>query len=658
MMNSEYLCDERAVRVKDTNTPWTLRDYPTLEAWEARAAWIRQHILVCLGLWPEPEKTPLRPRIFGRIEREGYSVEKVYFESLPGFFVCGNLYRPLAAGPVPGIACPHGHWPGGRLEDSADGSIPGRCINLARQGHVAFSYDMAGYLDSDQISHRSFGGPREDLWGIGLMGLQLWNGIRTVDFLCSLDQVDGARIGCSGASGGGTQTFMLAAVDDRVRAAAPVNMVSAHMQGGCACENQGHLRLDLNNVEIAAAMAPRPLLLVAATGDWTVDTPELEYPAVQRIYRLYGAQDRVSSKQIDAGHNYNRESREAVYRFFGRWFLGGGTRGPFREQAFVAEAASDLLVFSGRARPSRALDADRLVQAEIKRAGARWRSLTPRDGRSLAACRRLAGPALAHALGAGYPDSEALYRRDLGRTRGEDFVIEHLMLGRIQQGERVPAVLFAPRPRTRRSPATLVVHPAGTEALTDPEDSRPGPLVADLLERGSLVLAIDLFPAAACAPPGGEGARDRGTNHFATYNQTDAACRVQDILTGLAHLEARADVGRRQLLGLEGAGIPCLLALALSRGVARAAVDFGCFAADQDESWVEQCFIPGVRGAGDLRAALALIPPAALLVHHLGAEFPRSWARRAYRADGREERLNLAGPQMEPAAAVDWLAQA
>jgi hypothetical protein len=354
------------VKVKDTDTPWTLRRYATREEWERRADQIRRHLLACLGLWPLPEKPPLKPRLSGHIERDGYSVEKVFFESLPGFFVCGNLYRPLGKGPFPGILSPHGHWGQGRLEHSELCSVPGRCINLARQGHAVFTYDMVGYVDSDQIPHR-FGGRREDLWGIGAMGLQLWNGIRSLDLLCSLAEVDASRLACTGASGGGTQTFALAAVDDRVKAAAPVNMVSAHMQGGCGCENQGHLRLQLNNVEIAACMAPRPLLLVSATGDWTANTPDLEFPAIESIYRLYGAEDRVTSVQVDAGHNYNQESRQAVYGFFGRWLSGDRDPGSTAEQAFTVEPEADLRVFADQPRPGHALDESGLVDLLIRR---------------------------------------------------------------------------------------------------------------------------------------------------------------------------------------------------------------------------------------------------------------------------------------------------
>ena len=129
-----------------------------------------------------PERTPLNAHVFGDLTRPDYIVSKVYFESLPGFFVAGNLYRPIGDGPFPAILSPHGHWAYGRLENSAIASVPGRAINLARQGFVVFTYDMIGYNDSWQLEHRAFGGPREKLWGLSMAGLQLWNGIRGARF--------------------------------------------------------------------------------------------------------------------------------------------------------------------------------------------------------------------------------------------------------------------------------------------------------------------------------------------------------------------------------------------------------------------------------------------------------------------------------------------
>ena len=300
------------------NDKFAAPSHTSLDAWKVRAAYLKEHILASAGLLPLPEKTPLKPVVFGEVAHEGYTVSKAYFESLPGFYVTGNLYKPTGAGPFPGILSPHGHWAYGRLENTDVASVPGRAINLARQGFVVFNYDMIGYNDSRQLPH-TFGGRREALWGLSLAGLQLWNSIRAIDFLETLSYVQRDKIGATGASGGGTQTFLLAAVDERVAAAAPVNMISLHMQGGCLCENIPGLRLDTTNVEIASTIAPRPLLMVSATGDWTSNTLELEYPAVRGVYRLFDAEDRVHGVRFEAPHNYNRNSREAMYTWMARW---------------------------------------------------------------------------------------------------------------------------------------------------------------------------------------------------------------------------------------------------------------------------------------------------------------------------------------------------
>src|SRR5688572_25777591 len=276
--------------INDTYAP---PHFTSAEEWNQRAAHLKELILASAGLLPMPERSPLNAEVFGDLKHPDYIVSKVYFESLPGFFVAGNLYRPVGAGPFPAVLSPHGHWAYGRLENSAVASVPGRAINLARQGFVVFTYDMAGYNDSPQLEHRGFGGQREKLWGLSVAGLQLWNGIRALDFLESLPYVRRDRIGATGASGGGTQVLLLAAVDQRVAVAAPVNMISLHMQGGCLCENQPGLRLDTNNVEIAATIAPRPLLMVSATGDWTTNTLEREYPAVRAQIGRASCRERV-----------------------------------------------------------------------------------------------------------------------------------------------------------------------------------------------------------------------------------------------------------------------------------------------------------------------------------------------------------------------------
>ncbi|MCZ2154588.1 MAG: hypothetical protein LC114_11915 [Bryobacterales bacterium] len=170
--------DIRNTYTPNTDTHFTMPEYKTLAQWEARKAQLRQQILSAAGLNPMPEKTPLNAQIFGRVEGKDYTIEKVLLETWPGFYLGGNLYRPLnKPGKHPGIASPHGHWNYGRLENSSTGSIPARCINFAKQGYVAFCYDMVGYNDTLQTPHR-FRSAEGELWAFGPLGLQLWDSIR------------------------------------------------------------------------------------------------------------------------------------------------------------------------------------------------------------------------------------------------------------------------------------------------------------------------------------------------------------------------------------------------------------------------------------------------------------------------------------------------
>jgi hypothetical protein len=364
--------------------------FASLESWKPRAQYLREHILASAGLLPMPVRTPLNAVVFGEVRHADYIVEKVYFESLPGFFVTGNLYKPVGPGPFPAVLSAHGHWTNGRLEHTAINSGPGRAIGLARQGFVVFTHDMIGYNDSRQLTH-TFGGLRESLWGLSLGGLQLWNAIRALDFLETLPYVRRDGFGMTGESGGGTQTFLLAAVDPRVSVAVPVNMISLTMQGGCLCENMPGLRLDTNNVEIGATIAPRPLLMVSATGDWTAETLDREFPAVRSAYALFGAGDKVNAVRFTAEHNYNKDSREAMYAWMSRWMQNAPADARRPEKSFTPDPITDLLVFYGRPLPANAVTSEQLT--------AHW--IDAARGQLDTADRTALQSALRHALGFG-----------------------------------------------------------------------------------------------------------------------------------------------------------------------------------------------------------------------------------------------------------------
>ncbi|MEZ5949316.1 MAG: acetylxylan esterase [Planctomycetaceae bacterium] len=371
---------------RDYNTkyhPW--KPPESRQAWERAAEQLRERILISQGLWPLPERTALQPVVHGKTDCGDYTIEKVFFTSRPGVYVTGNLYRPQGgSGKKPGVLSPHGHWADGRFYDAGEkqaeaqreagaeshlaaarSPIQARMVHLARMGCVVFHYDMIGNADNTFLHHTAdFTTPADALWLLESMGLQTWNSWRALDFLAGLDDVDPERIVMTGASGGGTQTFMLSALDERVKIAVPAVMVSTDMQGGCICENAPYLRIDTNNVAIAALFAPRPLGLIGAN-DWTLRIATRGLPELRQIYGYYDQADLVQAwVHPEFGHNYNEVSRHMYQWFADKLSLEGAET---VERDFERKTAAELTVFNEEhPRPTDALKAADLRQAWIE----------------------------------------------------------------------------------------------------------------------------------------------------------------------------------------------------------------------------------------------------------------------------------------------------
>jgi dienelactone hydrolase len=647
--------------------------FTTADDWKTRAAALRTQVQVSLGLWPMPTKTPLRPVIHGRIERDGYTIEKVFFASAPGHYVSGNLYRPsgraagsnsgaasasagarVAAGASvkrPGVLSPHGHWPGqelpsgvrtdGRLYErpeadarekvkaGGDQTFEGaryphqaRAAGLARLGAVVFMFDMVGYADSRPIVHREgFNDAEAELRLQSTLGLQMWNATRALDFLASLPDVDPSRLAVTGESGGGTQTFLLAALDDRPAAVFPAVMVGGAMQGGCVCENAPLLRIGTNNIEIAALFAPKPLGLSGAD-DWTKDIMTLGLPELKSIYRLYGAdaESRVMARYFPYEHNFNQTSRELMYGWFNTHLRLGhttGADGTIAETPFTPATPAELSVYdASHPRPKDAADAATLRKTLTSASDAQMASLAAKPGEYRAvvesALRAMVQePKLASVATAPRPNT-------FKTLPGDGFESHLTLLTRrgpdgAPSGDAVPTLGLVPK-GFKGDTVIVWAHPGGKASLFEADGRTPVVAARAAIASGAAILAPDVFLTGEFNLNGQKTALTPVKNEqtFATYNHgynlTVLAQRVRDLTTAVAFAKGTLKPKTIHLVGFDGAGTWALLARALAADtITRASIDLDGFDFDQVTSASDERMLPGALKYGGVHGFLSLL---------------------------------------------------
>ncbi|MCS7237886.1 MAG: acetylxylan esterase [Thermoguttaceae bacterium] len=663
----------------------TLDDYhpfyppENLEEWEKRSERVRRQMLVALGLWPMPTRTPQRAVIHGKVDRDEYTVERVYLESFPGHFVTGNLYRPKG-GPAkkPGVLCPHGHWANGRFYDAGDAGLKrelengweklpccgryplqARCVHLARMGCVVFHYDMVGYADSIQIPHRpgmrahmntpenwGYFSPQAELHLQNMMGLQTWNSIRVLDWFTSLPDVDPNRIGITGASGGGTQTFILCALDPRPLVAFPAVMVSTAMQGGCTCENACYLRIGTSNVEFAALFAPKALGMTSAN-DWTKEMPTKGFPELQRLYQLYDATDRVYlAAFLDHPHNYNYHSRLVMYRWMNK-HLGLGLPEPIDERPFRPLSREEMTVWTDdHPKPPSGEDYERSLLRWITEDSRRQiEELIPQSAEGLAPFRKVIGGAVDVMIGRGLPPANEVDFEQRFERRGEGFLWVGGIVRQTKYREEVPVYVLVPRGVPFNGTAILCVTPNGKQDLVSQTGS-PHEQVLEIVRKGYGVVAVDVFGQGESTLDGQPITRNRldpkrkeYAGYTYGYNHPLFAQRVHDILTVLAALRARPEVARVYLVGLGDGGRWAAAALAqASSAVDRAVIDTAGFRFRQLSAIDDPDFLPGAVKYLDLPGMLALAAPVPLLIWS-EQESDLAVVRAVYEAAGAREKL-------------------
>jgi dienelactone hydrolase len=308
-----------------------------------------------------PEPCPLEPEILGTLPRDGYAIERLTFSSRPGVRVTANLYRPdPVRGRYPAVLSVHGHWSWARM----DPHVQPRCITLAKLGYVVLCVDAFGAGEraiepGPGTYHGALVGA--SLWPVGtpLIGLQVYDNRRAVDYLVSRLEVDPARLAITGASGGGNQTLYAGATDERLAAVIPVcgiGTYKAYLSAACCvCEvNTGGITYATTG-DLLAMVAPRALLVVSATRDafqFSVAQAAISVACARERYRLLGHEEKIRHVAIESGHDYNQPMREAMYGWVDKWLGGRGGGSPIPEPACTVEEIRSLRCYpDGTTRP-------------------------------------------------------------------------------------------------------------------------------------------------------------------------------------------------------------------------------------------------------------------------------------------------------------------
>ncbi|MHB0877507.1 MAG: alpha/beta hydrolase family protein [Anaerolineae bacterium] len=562
------------------------------EAWELRRQQLRQALTTALGGFPE--RTPLEARVTGVHQKVGYRIENVVFESRPGFHVTGSVFVPDdMVRPAPAILCPHGHWAKGRYQDI----VKRRCVGLARRGYVTFAVDAVGYVDREPMGHRQS-------WylfsaGMTLQGIEAWDNMRAIDYLCSRDDVDPERIGCTGCSGGGNQTMYVSALDERIKASVPVcsvEMIADYMEKGfCTCEGvPAELRVgDLT--EITAMIAPRPLLLIHGMLDegFPILSARMAAARIRDVYRFY-LPERFATFESYSGHDYNAEMRQAMYAWFDRWLMGRQTSGEEEEPE-----DGELRVLPEGLPPGYA-GLDSLFVERAARLPAPPEPTTPDQWYSL---RQAIVSGLQRVLG-GLPQPMELDARVTGVERRQGYRIERFWF-RSEPDVIVPACLLLP---DGDGPFDVVIYLlANGKAALDQDRA-----LADI-GAGKAVLAFDQRGV-------GETAYDADTLFLSAFalGRPSVAQRAWDTMRAVDYLRRRSDVAQIRLVGAGSleAAMTALVAAALDRTIANVEIDAlpATLRLPYADPAVAPLYLPNLLPVADLADIAALIAPRPLTV--------------------------------------------
>lgn len=646
------------------------------ETFRARKEYARSRILASLG--DLPERTPLNARAVGTLERPDYRIEKILFESQPRFYVPAHLYLPKhGSPPYPAILFPLGH----EVDTKARPTWQLFLGTLASRGYVVLTYDPVGQGERIQLYDPDWGGSKVFrnntehtilgvqclLIGDNLARYSVWDGIRALDYLLSRPEVDASRVACTGNSGGGNMTALLAALDDRIQVAAPSCWINSWQSLLDTIGQQDaeqvlipSLKDGIDHGDFIYAFAPKPYLILSAIRDFfAVRGVRETYAEAQRMYALLGAGERLRQVEADAGHDYSKPLRMAAYRWLGRWLKGTEDLAP---EIDLPLAAEDELQCTPSGQVETSLGGETIRTLNQKRVEAVGRKLPVLAAAGdVGVFQKQARRRVTQLLNQG-PLPSAAQRppkvQSYGQLARAGYRIEKLAF-ESEPGIVIPALLFVPEEGPARRPAAIYVDGRGKSS-----EAGAGEDLEQLAKAGFVVLAIDARGMGETEVLESEQASDVRP-YFGDYDSAMTALaigkplagmRALDISCAVDLLQERAEVDPHRILGFgKGNGAVSVLYAAMLDKVVLEKM-LSSYQTIVDQKIHRQVFENVIASAlrfydlPDLVASLAPRPVWVVNpVDAVGRALPGDqlegtyrFARQAYRLTGRPDRLHLA----------------
>ena len=641
---------------------------------DERRAHIRRTIVEALGGFPE--RTPLKPRVVGVLERGDYRIEKIVFESQPRFYVTANLYIPKRGGPpYPAVLFPLGHERGGKSHDTWQRMLG----SLAAKGYVALAWDPIGQGERSQLYDADFEarklvrsttehtvlGVQCLLTGDSVARYTVWDGIRALDYLLSRPEVDQTSVACTGNSGGGTHTAYLSALDDRIKVAAPSCYLTSWGQllktiGPQDAEQVllPWLAAGLDHGDFVIAFAPKPYLMLSAIRDFfSITGARGTYAETKDLYRRLGAEEKIAMSEVDRGHGYHQPNRLAAYQWFARWLKDERVE-PGEPEIEIAEF--DELACTETGQVATSLGGETAFSLNRKR----FEQLDPNLPSAGSALRTEIRRRVRAVSGIDYEPS-AVEVRPYGTIERKGYGIDKLAFVS-EPGILIPALLFRPAGGAPRKPAVIYVHGDGKST-----DAAAGGDIEWLAKAGNIVLAVDLRGTGETSRLDDRNGSD-WPRYFGDYDsamtsfligESLVGMRAADILRGVDLLASRDDVDKNRISGIgkRAGAIPLLHAATLDDRLTRLRfeemlVSYRSVVEQRIHRDVLESIVPGVLKHYDLPDLVAsLAPREAILVNPvnpLGNRLRPAEAKRIYTDPARVVRRR---PEESPATAYgDW----